>query len=111
MIGTADPIIEKVRAYNGAVDPRRLARAFEFGKVAHDGQIRASGEPYFTHPVAAEKHYPTLPWRSPWATSGWYSCPPPMLGQHNAEVLGALGLGEAELADLESRGIISSRLG
>lgn len=65
----------------------------------------------FTHPVAAEKHYPTLPWRSPWATSGWYSCPPPMLGQHNAEVLGALGLGEAELADLESRGIISSRLG
>ena len=52
MIGTADPIIEKMRAYNGAVDPGRLARAFEFGKVAHDGQTRASGEPYFTHPVA-----------------------------------------------------------
>ena len=43
MIGTADPIIEKMRAYNGAVDPGRLARAFEFGKVAHDGQTRASG--------------------------------------------------------------------
>ena len=37
MIGTADPIIEKMRAYIGAVDPGRLARAFEFSKVAHDG--------------------------------------------------------------------------
>ena len=52
MIGTADPIIDKIRTYNGAVDPGRLARAFEFGKIAHDGQTRASGEPYFTHPVA-----------------------------------------------------------
>jgi len=52
MIGTADPIIEKMRAYNGTVDARRLSHAFEFGKRAHDGQTRASGEPYFTHPVA-----------------------------------------------------------
>ena len=52
MIGTADPIIGKMRAYNGDVDPGRLARAFEFGRAAHDGQTRASGEPYFTHPVA-----------------------------------------------------------
>ena len=52
MIGTADPIIEKMRAYSGAVDARRLTRAFEFGKRAHHGQMRASGEPYFTHPVA-----------------------------------------------------------
>ena len=52
MIGTADPIIEKIRVYNGAVDSRRLTRAFEFGKRAHHGQNRASGEPYFTHPVA-----------------------------------------------------------
>lgn len=52
MIGTADPIIEKMRACNSAVDPRRLSHAFEFGKRAHHGQTRASGEPYFTHPVA-----------------------------------------------------------
>ena len=52
MIGTADPIIEKMRSYSGAVDARRLTRAFEFGKRAHHGQMRASGEPYFTHPVA-----------------------------------------------------------
>ena len=65
----------------------------------------------FEHPVAGAKRYPTLPWRSPWADSGWYGCPPPTLGQHNAEVLGALGLAEDELADLEARGILASRLG
>ena len=41
-----------MRTYSGAVDARRLTRAFEFGKRAHHGQMRASGEPYFTHPVA-----------------------------------------------------------
>ena len=52
MIGTADPIIDKMRAYDAAVDADRLARAFDFGRDAHDGQTRASGEPYFTHPIA-----------------------------------------------------------
>ena len=52
MIGTADPIIDKMRAYHAAVDADRLLRAFEFGRKAHDGQMRASGEPYFTHPIA-----------------------------------------------------------
>ena len=27
-------------------------RAFDFGMQAHDGQVRASGEPYFFHPIA-----------------------------------------------------------
>ena len=52
MIGTADPIIERMRGYNPAIDVERLGRAFAFGRDAHDGQMRASGEPYFTHPIA-----------------------------------------------------------
>jgi GTP diphosphokinase / guanosine-3',5'-bis(diphosphate) 3'-diphosphatase len=32
----------------GAAD---VARAAEFSEIAHRGQLRASGEPYFTHPV------------------------------------------------------------
>ena len=52
MIGTADPIIERMSAYDPALDAGRLRHAFEFGKAAHDGQVRASGEPYFTHCVA-----------------------------------------------------------
>ena len=52
MIGTADPIVERMRGYNSAIDEDRLRKAFAFGRDAHDGQMRASGEPYFTHPVA-----------------------------------------------------------
>lgn len=33
-------------------DQERLKKAFEMGKDAHSGQKRASGEPYFTHPIA-----------------------------------------------------------
>ena len=52
MIGTSDSIIERMRGYNPAIDVERLGRAFAFGRDAHDGQMRASGEPYFTHPIA-----------------------------------------------------------
>ena len=52
MIGPADSIIERMRGYNPAIDVERLGRAFAFGRDAHDGQMRASGEPYFTHPIA-----------------------------------------------------------
>ena len=52
MIGTADSIIERMRGYNPAIDVELLGRAFAFGRDAHDGQMRASGEPYFTHPIA-----------------------------------------------------------
>ena len=52
MSGTADSIIERMRGYNPAIDVERLGRAFAFGRDAHDGQMRASGEPYFTHPIA-----------------------------------------------------------
>ena len=52
MIGTANPLIDRMRVYDPQVDGDRLERAFELGKTAHAGQLRASGEPYFTHPVA-----------------------------------------------------------
>jgi GTP pyrophosphokinase len=52
MIGTANPLIDRMRGYDPHVDGERLERAFELGKTAHAGQLRASGEPYFTHPVA-----------------------------------------------------------
>ena len=39
-------------------------------------------------------------------TPGAVETPPPTLGEHNAQVYGALGLSEAEQSDLKSRGVI-----
>ncbi len=42
-------------SYLGTSDRGKIARAFEFGKKAHEGQVRKSGEPYFKHPIATAK--------------------------------------------------------
>ncbi len=33
------------------LDYDRIIAAYDFGKMAHEGQVRKSGEPYFTHPI------------------------------------------------------------
>ena len=45
-------LIEKVQSYNPKSNTDMIARAYAFGKAAHEGQYRKSGEPYFSHPVA-----------------------------------------------------------
>ena len=52
MIEAADQLYEKIIAYDPTIDGSRLRRAFIFGMEAHEGQVRASGEPYFTHPIS-----------------------------------------------------------
>ena len=49
---TADDLIGLVRTYNPRTNAKMLADAYAFGEQMHDGQMRQSGEPYFTHPVA-----------------------------------------------------------
>ncbi|MEM1314866.1 MAG: RelA/SpoT family protein, partial [Pseudomonadota bacterium] len=44
-------LIERVRAYNPRTDEALLNAAYVFGAQHHAGQTRASGEPYFNHPV------------------------------------------------------------
>jgi GTP pyrophosphokinase len=44
-------LIEKVRSYDPAAPIDVIARAYEFSESMHKGQRRASGEPYFTHPI------------------------------------------------------------
>ena len=46
-----DDLIAKVRAYNPKTNKDKLREAYAFGKAAHEGQFRQSGEPYFSHPV------------------------------------------------------------
>ena len=43
---------EKVVQYNPKIDLERLVEAYELAKVAHEGQMRKSGEPYLSHPLA-----------------------------------------------------------
>ncbi len=44
-------LVERVRAYNPNTDEALLNRAYVFGAKAHATQTRASGEPYFGHPL------------------------------------------------------------
>ena len=41
-----------VRNYNPRTNADLIRRAYDYGLQMHEGQLRHSGEPYFTHPVA-----------------------------------------------------------
>ncbi len=44
-------LVERVRNYDAAVDEDALNRAYVFTMMAHGTQTRASGDPYYSHPV------------------------------------------------------------
>ncbi len=44
-------LVERVRAYDRTADEDALNRAYVFSMKAHGAQLRASGDPYFSHPV------------------------------------------------------------
>lgn len=44
-------LVERVRSYDPAVDEDALNRAYVFSMKVHGSQTRASGDPYFSHPV------------------------------------------------------------
>jgi GTP diphosphokinase / guanosine-3',5'-bis(diphosphate) 3'-diphosphatase len=51
MIDVED-LIALVRNYNPGTNTDLIRRAYDYGANMHDGQMRHSGESYFTHPVA-----------------------------------------------------------
>ncbi len=50
MISLQD-ILASVRSYNPKADLSLIEKAYHFSEKVHEGQKRASGEPYFIHPV------------------------------------------------------------
>ena len=44
-------LVEKVRAYDPDADEALINRAYVFSMKAHGAQVRASGDPYFSHPI------------------------------------------------------------
>ena len=51
MIDVED-LVALVRAYNPNSDSEKIRAAYAYGRRMHQGQMRQSGEEYFTHPVA-----------------------------------------------------------
>lgn len=47
-----DDLISLVRNYNPKTNEKLIREAYDFGFAMHDGQVRHSGDPYFSHPVA-----------------------------------------------------------
>lgn len=45
-------LLKKAKACNSKADLAKISRAVDIAASAHDGQFRASGEPYVTHPIA-----------------------------------------------------------
>lgn len=50
--GAVDRLIKTVRSHHPKADVAILERAYTVAELAHRGQLRRSGEPYITHPVA-----------------------------------------------------------
>ncbi len=44
-------LVERVRAYDPQADEDLLNRAYVFSMKAHGSQLRANGDPYFSHPI------------------------------------------------------------
>jgi len=73
-------------------------------QFAHRGFLQP-----LTHPVTGSSGYPGFPMRCSAFGPHLFRSPPPLLGQHNDEVLTELGLSGAEIADLAARGVIGDR--
>jgi GTP pyrophosphokinase len=51
----ADQLIEELSAYLKPKDIDRVRLAIEFSRAAHQGQMRQSGDPYVSHPIAVAR--------------------------------------------------------
>lgn len=49
---TIKDILDKVASYYPDADLDLIERAHDYAAAAHEGQVRLSGEPYFSHPMA-----------------------------------------------------------
>ena len=47
-----EDLIALIRNYNARTNADLIAQAWSYARRMHDGQMRQSGEPYFTHPAA-----------------------------------------------------------
>ncbi len=51
----ADALLQEVSAYLKSEDVAQVQVALDFSRQAHEGQLRQSGDPYVTHPIAVAR--------------------------------------------------------
>src|SRR3954451_6308444 len=54
-VGAVDTLVRTVRSHHPRADVSVVERAYATAERAHAGQLRKSGEPYITHPVAVSQ--------------------------------------------------------
>lgn len=52
VITTFEQLADKIKASEKAYDLNKITQAYEVAEKAHEGQLRTSGDPYITHPLA-----------------------------------------------------------
>lgn len=81
--------------------PHRQPEIEQFGARRFHEQVE--------HPVVGSYRQSTLPFRWPGAPERLTSRHAPLLGEHNEEVLGSIGLSADDLARLEAAGVIGTK--
>ena len=51
MIEQAESLVKQMQSYDPDFNRKMVEDAVEYARIMHDGQVRSSGEPYYTHPV------------------------------------------------------------
>lgn len=101
---TRDEIVDSLWAAGVPV-----AKVLQPHRQADLPQLQARGFFELTeHPVGPPARQSTIPMRLSDGPARFHRSPAPLLGQHNLEVLGELGLDAAEIAGLEAAGIIGN---
>ncbi len=57
---TIEDVVEEARQHRPSINVGLIERAHDVAAQAHDGQVRASGESYISHPVAVAHYLATL---------------------------------------------------
>ncbi|CAJ1581331.1 CoA transferase [[Mycobacterium] wendilense] len=78
-------------------------RQTELAQLEHRGFFER-----VAHPAAGAAAHSTLPVRLSVGPDRYHRAPAPLLGQHNREILGRLGMDDAQLAALEADGVIGT---
>jgi crotonobetainyl-CoA:carnitine CoA-transferase CaiB-like acyl-CoA transferase len=98
--------VERLRAVGVAA-----AEVAAAGDLLDDEQLVARGFwEVVEHPVVGRLRTVGMPFRFAGVDGPWFTTPAPLLGQHNAEILGGLlGLSETELGELAEQRVIGTR--